>query len=254
MPYDNSAAEAAGFTDAETGAENGVEKLVILLHGLNSDGATILKIGEALKGFYPNIRFAAPDATFDDGEGHGHRWFDPKVAGMGLTGQEFDASFEYVDRYIDFEISQCGVGNEDVILMGFDEGAVMALHVGLRREKQLGGIVSFAGALMSPSTFAKGIQSHPPVLLLHGDQDTVIPPVKMSQALEVLMRAGVPAESHMCQGTGHTIDKHGLELAAQFMTRVLKEAPKKQEGFVGKAVRLVKKGALFVEDKIFNSF
>jgi phospholipase/carboxylesterase len=94
---------------------------------------------------------------------------------------------------------------------------MMALHVGLRRTKTLAGIVGFSGMLAAPDVLGAEIRSRPPVLLLHGDRDDMLPHQLTERATEVLLQHGVKTTMHIAQGLGHGIDQTGLSHAARFL-------------------------------------
>ena len=106
-------------------------------------------------------------------------------------------------------------------LVGFSQGAMMALHVGLRREKQIGGIVAFSGALREAEILRAEIRSRPPVLLVHGDADDVVPFAAMAEAKATLEALTVPVKSMARPGLGHSIDDAGVIAAGDFLRGVL---------------------------------
>ena len=107
---------------------------------------------------------------------------------------------------------------EQMVLFGFSQGSMMALHVAPRREDELAGIVAFSGRLLSPELLADEAVSKPPVLLVHGDQDDMVPPQSLPEAAEALQEAGFKEVfAHMMKGTGHGIAPDGFSVALAFM-------------------------------------
>jgi phospholipase/carboxylesterase len=98
---------------------------------------------------------------------------------------------------------------------------MMALLVGLRRPRAAAGIIGYSGRLVGDVSLAEEIRSRPPVLLVHGDADPVVPPQSLPQAVKVLAAVGVPVESALRPGLGHGIDEEGLRLGREFLVRVL---------------------------------
>jgi phospholipase/carboxylesterase len=108
-----------------------------------------------------------------------------------------------------------------LLLVEFSQGTMMALHVGLRREKALAGIIGISGILVAPDSLPAEIRSRPPVLLIHGTADDVVPFRSLDLAAKALAAAQVPVETHVSQGVGHTVGQDGLAAAATFAARVL---------------------------------
>jgi phospholipase/carboxylesterase len=108
------------------------------------------------------------------------------------------------------------------VLVGFSQGTMMALHVGLRRTRTLAGIVGFSGMLAAPDVLGTEIKSRPPVLLLHGDRDDMLPHHLTERAAEALRQHGVETAMHIAQGVGHGIDQTGLSHAARFLIEAFK--------------------------------
>lgn len=107
---------------------------------------------------------------------------------------------------------------EQVVLFGFSQGTMMALHVAPRREDEVAGIVAFSGRLLSPETLADEVRVRPPVLLVHGDADDVVPVQSLPAAAQALEEAGwQDVYAHVMKGTGHGIAPDGLSVALAFM-------------------------------------
>jgi phospholipase/carboxylesterase len=121
-----------------------------------------------------------------------------------------------LDAFLDAELARWRLGGESVALVGFSQGTMMALHVGLARKPAPAAIVGFSGMLVGADRQRQS-EGIPPVLLTHGDQDQVIPPQALFMSASSLGRAGLPVQWHLAQGIGHGIDGHGLTLAGRFL-------------------------------------
>ncbi|MDX1484155.1 MAG: dienelactone hydrolase family protein [Alphaproteobacteria bacterium] len=198
------------------------EELCILLHGLGADGNDLIALAPLMAEVLPNARFIAPNAPEPcDMAPMGHQWFsllDPAadVLEAGVRRAAADA-----DAYIDEMLGGLGLGPERLILIGFSQGAMTALHLGLRRKFPPAAILSFSGALVAPEALAAEIRCRPPVCIIHGQADPLVPAMSATVAEGVLTAAGVPVESHLVEGLGHGIDDAALVLAAAFLRRVL---------------------------------
>jgi phospholipase/carboxylesterase len=197
--------------------------LVILLHGYGADGNDLIGLAPVLGPLMPDTIFYAPNAPQPcEGNPFGYQWFpvsrlDPALALAGAR-----SAAPTVDAFLDEKMAEHGLDESKTCLIGFSQGTMMALHVGLRRPKPLAGIVGFSGMLAGPEVLAAEIKSRPPVLLAHGDSDEMLPHVLSQRAAEVLQQNGIKSRLHISQGVGHGIDETALSLAARFLLEVFK--------------------------------
>ncbi|MCX7365650.1 MAG: dienelactone hydrolase family protein [Alphaproteobacteria bacterium] len=202
--------------------------LVVLLHGYGADGNDLIGLAPVLAPLMPDVIFHSPNAPYPcDGNPMGRQWFgisrlDPQIAAAGVR-----SAAPFVDDFLDDTMARYGLDEGKTVLAGFSQGTMMALHVGLRRPKQLAGIVGFSGMLAGPDTLEAEIKSRPPVLLVHGDSDEMLPAVLTQRAARALQDNDVKVAVHIAEGIGHGIDQTGLSHAARFLIDVLKlPAPK----------------------------
>jgi phospholipase/carboxylesterase len=130
------------------------------------------------------------------------------------------AAAPVLDAFLDETMAAHGLDEAKTVLVGFSQGTMMALHVGLRRKKQLAGIVGFSGMLAGAELLQSQMQNKPPVLLVHGDSDEMLPHGLTQRAAEALTAAGLEVGVHIAKGVGHSIDETGLQLAARFLLNV----------------------------------
>ena len=132
-----------------------------------------------------------------------------------------EAAAKILDTYLDQVLAHHNIEPNRLALLGFSQGTMMSLHVGLRREKQLAGILGFSGALLGGSKLGTALKSKPPVLLIHGDSDPVVPPQASVEAAKILKANGVPCETGFVQGLQHSIDGSGAQAGANFLRKHL---------------------------------
>jgi phospholipase/carboxylesterase len=209
------------LTGPERPAASGTaDSLVIFLHGYGADGNDLIGLAGPLAPHLPNTRFLAPNAPERcPGNPMGFQWFPiPWLDGSPEAAARASAarSFRLLDDWLDTVAAQ-GIPPERTVLVGFSQGTMMALHVGLRRAAALAGIVGFSGRLLEPERLAAEITSRPPVLLVHGDADPVVPFASLAEAADGLTAAGVETRAHVSRGTAHGIAPDGLGLAVGFI-------------------------------------
>jgi phospholipase/carboxylesterase len=174
----------------------------------------------------PNVEFVAPNAPFPcEMAPYGYQWFgfegrDPEEILAGTR-----AAAAILDPFLDEALAARGLGDGDMALVGFSQGAMMALHVGLRRAGPPAAIIGFSGALIAPHLLADELRARPPVLLVHGDADQVVPFASLAAAAEALRAAGVPVVTERRPGLPHGIDERGMALAEQALKAAFAQTP-----------------------------
>jgi phospholipase/carboxylesterase len=201
------------------------KQLVVFLHGYGADGNDLIDIGRAWQQLLPDAAFVSPHAPRPCGQAPmGREWFpltfrDPNERWTGVN-----AAAPVLNGFIDAELKRRGLTDSALALVGFSQGTMMSLHVGLRRATAPAAIVGYSGMLVvpediDPDTFAGEIRSRPPVLLVHGDQDQLIPVQALMHATQGLAALEIPVEWHISPGVGHGIDQEGLRQGGEFLVR-----------------------------------
>ncbi|HEX2559350.1 alpha/beta hydrolase [Phenylobacterium sp.] len=198
------------------------KSLVVLLHGYGSNAEDLMGLVPYWRDGLPDTGFLAPNAPEPcPGVPGGRQWWgfadrSPEARGRGIR-----QAATVLNGFLDGVLAQEGLGDERLALVGFSQGTMMALHVGTRRPRTLAGIVGFSGALVDPDSLAAEARSKPPVLLIHGDADTMVPPTALPEATAALTGLGFEVATHISPGLGHSIDEAGLRLGAQFLQNAL---------------------------------
>lgn len=196
--------------------------VVVFLHGYGANGADLLGLADPLSEHLPDTLFVAPDAPEDcAGAPMGFQWFpipwidgsSEEEAERGMTGALAD-----LNAFLDALMVDEDVLPEQVVLFGFSQGTMMALHAAPRREDALAGVVGFSGRLLAPEDLADDVVVRPPILLVHGDADDVVPVQSLPEAADALQKAGFEdVFAHIMKGTAHGIAPDGLSVALAFM-------------------------------------
>lgn len=195
---------------------------VVFLHGYGANGADLLGIADVLSEHLPDTLFVAPDAPETiPMMPTGLQWFPiPWIDGSSEEESErgMNAAVNDLDAFLDALMVDEDLLPEQVVLFGFSQGTMMALHVAPRREDPVAGIVAFSGRLLSPDLLKDEVVSRPPILLVHGDADDVVPVQSLPEAAEALQEAGwKDVYAHIMKGTAHGIAPDGLSVALAFM-------------------------------------
>lgn len=198
-----------------------VEKLVILCHGYGSNGDDLIGLVPHLKPFVKNAAFVSPNAPGRlAGLPNGYQWFPLQTLSREerLTGTI--AASPILHNFIDQQLEKYSLEDKDLILIGFSQGTMMSLHVGLRRPTNIAGIVGFSGAMAVAENWQEEVTSKPPVVLIHGDRDNVVPVELMHQAFIALQEAGIDVDNHVSPGVMHSIGPDGLHKAVEFLAKI----------------------------------
>jgi len=197
------------------------KSLVILLHGYGADGNDLFGLSCPLAQNMPDTAFRSPNAPERCSVNPmGYQWF-PIPWIDGTDEEEMEASFRssatMLDRYLTEAMAEEGVTPAQTAIVGFSQGTMMTLHVVPRRPEPVAAIVGFSGRLADGGSLKQEAVSRPPVLLVHGDMDEMIPVESLTEARNDLAEAGFQVQWHISRGIGHGIAPDGLGLALGFL-------------------------------------
>ncbi len=197
------------------------KQLVVMLHGYGADGEDLIGLAPILGQVLPDAAFVAPNAPFPCAmSAFGFQWFDVWDADSARRLEGARLANKILQPFYDVQLEAHNVPPEELYILGFSQGTMMALHSGLRRPVAPRAIVGFAGRLMAAHLLADEMTCRPPVMLAHGADDDVVPVDSLEKANEALRAAGVEVESHVIAGLGHGIDETSILHAARFLRRV----------------------------------
>src|SRR5258708_7022705 len=201
------------------------KQLVVFLHGYGADGKDLIEIGRAWQQYLPDAAFVSPHAPEPcAGAPMGRQWFPLTFRDPDERWRGVNAAAPILNRFLDAELARRKLPDTALALVGFSQGTMMALHVGLRRAAAPAAIVGYSGLFVMPNNAepeaaAAEIKSRPPVLLVHGERDELIPVQALFHATQALAAPDVPAEWHISPGIGHGIDQEGLRHGGEFLAR-----------------------------------
>src|SRR4051812_34390049 len=195
------------------------KQLVVLCHGLGADGHDLIDLAPSWAHALPDALFVSVDAPFEHESGFGRQWWSVGDRSPPVTEAGVRRAAGYLDAFIDAELARLGLPAEAYALMGFSQGAMTVLFTGLRRATAPRAILAFSGALVAPETLAAELANRPPVLLVHGEADDVVPVHRSHDAATALRAANVPVEEAYVPRLGHGIDDTGLSMGALALQR-----------------------------------
>ena len=200
-------------------------QLVVFLHGYGADGNDLIGLGREWASALHHAAFVSPHAPEACGMAPmGRQWFDLTFRDPGEMARGVAQAEPVLDAFLNEELERLRLPSRALALVGFSQGTMMALAVGLRRNPALAAIVGYSGALAGVEALPERPVAGPAILLVHGDMDEVIPVDAMMIAREQLAQAGLPVEWHVAQGLGHGIDPTGLKLGGAFLKQAFAAA------------------------------
>jgi len=201
------------------------KQLVIFCHGYGANGEDLIGLGAQWRAILPDAAFVSPNAPEPvPGVPGGYQWFPIVRVGqidMDMIKDGVRAAAPILNAFIDAELAQAGLTDADLALVGFSQGTMMALHVGLRRAAAPAGVLGYSGLLSDPDRLADEIAARPPVQLVHGDQDPVVPVQATREAAAALAAVDVAVRWHISPGVPHGIGPDGLKIGGAFLRTAL---------------------------------
>ncbi len=197
------------------------KKLMVFLHGYGASGENLIDLAKEFKHCLPTAHFVSPNAPFSLNHPFmdGYQWFslenyDPKI----MYPQILEAN-RILDVFISSQLARFGLNYSDLTVVGFSQGAMMAMYNSLRNPQQNAGIIAYSGRLILPSWLGESVKSKSKICLIHGKADEVVPFENFLEAKILLEQEQIPFEHHALEGLGHSIDHHGLRIGRDFLLK-----------------------------------
>ncbi|WP_029006324.1 alpha/beta hydrolase [Azorhizobium doebereinerae] len=201
------------------------DALVVFLHGYGADGRDLIDLGDAFAELLPNAAFLSPHAPFPcDQMPIGRQWFPLALADPHAIARDALGALPALARFLDDERTALGLPWDRVALFGFSQGAMLALAFAVTAPEPLAAVVGASGFL-PPVLGEKPPQARPPVLLMHGGRDEVVPAYALPASEAALAKAGVPVETYLAAALGHGLDAAGIARAGRFLAAHLPPRP-----------------------------
>ena len=194
-------------------------QIVLLLHGFGSSGSDLIALAPAWQRDLPDALFLAPHAP--QRSGGGYQWWGLSELSPQALAAGAASAAPAIDAFIDRKLEQYGLTEAQLAIVGFSQGTMMALHVGLRRVHGVAAIVGYSGMLTGAAELRHAKLTKPPVLLVHGSHDAVVPVAALHAAATELKRLGIDVTTHVSNGVAHSVDPVGLRLGAEFVSKAL---------------------------------
>ena len=213
------------WLNAKPASGGAAKQLFLFLHGLGANGNDLITLAHDFAQEFHDAAFLSPHAPFEcdmaPGMHMSYQWFSMADRSVDALSQGVREAEPIVNKFIDDQLMIHGLDDSKLVVVGFSQGTMLALHTMLRRPKPCAAVIGFSGALVDGGALSEEIQSRPPVCLIHCDMDDVVPHAALGLADEILEEVGVPHEVHTIPNLAHGIDQQGLYQATQFLKKQL---------------------------------
>jgi phospholipase/carboxylesterase len=190
--------------------------LVVFLHGYGSSGADLMTFADYWQSSMPNVAFVAPDGPTPAKDG-GFQWVGKRPAGDPKLYDDAVDAAPQLHAFLDAELARLNLDASRLVLVGFSQGTVMALHLGLRRAVAPAAVLGYSGGLVGADRLAAEMTSKPPVMLVHGEQDQLAPLYGMMMSVKAMTEAGVVCQGVPLPDLGHAVNADALIYGARFL-------------------------------------
>ena len=202
---------------------NQPQNLVLLIHGYGANGANLINLADYFQPSLADALFIAPNGIESyelAPDQDAYQWFSllDRQTNVMLAGVRKAA--DAINPFIDHQLAQYDIARQNVILIGFSQGTMTSLHIAMRRKPKIKAVVGFSGALLAAETLPQEIVSRPPTLLIHGEDDEIVPFVSMALAQRALRNNGVQVATKAISGLDHSIDINGVKHTQEFLLTV----------------------------------
>jgi phospholipase/carboxylesterase len=205
--------------------EGNPDSVIIFIHGYGANGRDLIGLSHDWKGQFPNTVFVSPDAPFEcEASPFGRQWFSLADYTHEAMEREIQIAWKHLNRYIDNVIAHFGIVEQKIVLCGFSQGTMMALHTIMKRETKCAGLLGYSGRLLDHDLVKETKNKDVPIHLIHGSADPVVPVEEWDTAMTLLGDNGFTATGYKSKGLAHNIDLNGIESGASFIKECLSKS------------------------------
>ena len=195
---------------------------VILCHGYGGDGKDISMLAINWQRFLPDAIFLCPNAPeVCSVNPQGYQWFDLTIEKEEVILEKSLIAEEKLNTFLDQVFDNLQLEPNNLALVGFSQGCMMSIQVGLKRKKQINCLIGYSGKIINQKHLSININSKPKIFLMHGENDTIVPPTHLLEAKEYLKKRGINVKIKMFKNCEHRISIEGSSLGLGFLKKNL---------------------------------
>ncbi len=201
--------------------DNEIKNIVVLLHGYGGDGNDIAQVSLNWKRFLPNTLFVCPNAPeICSINPSGYQWFDLSQDEEEFILDESKKNEIVLKNFLKEIKKEFGISNSKICLSGFSQGCMMSINVGLSSDEKYSGILGFSGKIISKKDLFQRMTFKSETLLIHGENDDIVPCVNSLEAKDFLERNKVPVKLEIVKNCGHHIPIEASSIGLKFIKKI----------------------------------
>ena len=203
-------------------SKNKPQQVVVLCHGYGGDGRDISSLATNWQRFLPEAIFLCPNAPEICADNpQGYQWFDLTSEKKEIILEKSLVAEEKLSIFLDQIFDKFHLEPTNVALVGFSQGCMIGIQVGLKKKKKINCIIGYSGKVINQKHLSDNINSKPKIFLMHGTDDTIVPPTHLLEAKEYLTNHGLKIKTKMFKNCEHRITVEGSSLGLGFLKKNL---------------------------------
>ena len=203
-------------------SKNKPQQAVVLCHGYGGDGKDISALAINWQRFLPDAVFLCPNAPeICTIHPHGYQWFDLTSEKEEIILEKSLVAEEKLNKFLDQVIDNLQLEPINLALVGFSQGCMMSIQVGLKKKEQVSCLVGYSGKVINQKHLSNNINSKPKIFLMHGENDTIVSPTHLSEAKGFFDDNGLKIKTKLFKNCEHKIPVEGSSLGLAFLKKNL---------------------------------
>lgn len=203
-------------------SKNKPQQVIVLCHGYGGDGKDISTLAINWQRFLPEAIFLCPNAPeICAVNPQGYQWFDLSSDKEELILEKSLVAEEKLNTFIDQILNNFQLEPNKLALVGFSQGCMMSIQIALKKKKQISCLIGYSGKVINQKHLSDNIHSKPKIFLMHGANDTLVPPTHLLEAKEYLVKHGLKIKTKMFKDCEHRIPVEGVSLGLGFLKKNL---------------------------------
>ena len=201
---------------------NTPKQAVVLCHGYGGDGKDISILASNWKRFLPDTIFLCPNAPdVCSVNPQGYEWFDLTSEKEEIILEKSLVAEEKLSKFLDQVLNNFQLEPNNLALVGFSQGSMICIQVGLKKDKKINCLIGYSGKVINQKHLSENIKSRPKIFLMHGSNDTIVPPTHLLEAKEYLNKNGFKIKTKLFSNCEHKIPVEGTSLGLGFLRKNL---------------------------------
>ncbi len=210
------------FTSILPLSKNKPKQIIVLCHGYGGDGRDISSLAVHWQRFLPDAIFLCPNAPeVCSVNPQGYQWFDLTTEEEGIILEKSLIAEEKLNTFLDQALNNFQLETSNLALVGFSQGSMMGIQVGLKKKEEINCLIGYSGKIINKKNLSDNIHSKQKIFLMHGTNDTIVPPTHLLEAKEYLNKCGIKIKTKLFKNCEHKIPVEGSSLGLGFLKKNL---------------------------------